>query len=206
MAAEGRDNLAAWDAVLHLARLCDYEQEHTHQVVRLALQLFDELVSLHGLRDRERFWLQCGACLHDIGWLEGRKGHHKTAMRLILDARGLPLASRDRRIVALIARYHRKAEPREDHPEYRDLDEHDRRTVNVLAGILRVADGLDRSHLSLVRDLTGRVESDRIVIDCRTAGPAEAELAAAAQKANVLEMALGRRLIIEIDRHGPQAA
>ena len=73
-------------AVLQLAKDCDYEEEHTHQVARLSLRLFDELEPLHRLGPKERFWLRCGALLHDIGWIEGRKGHHKTSLQLILDA------------------------------------------------------------------------------------------------------------------------
>ena len=50
-------------AVLQLAQDCEYEVEHTHQVTRLALRLFDELEHLHGLGAEERFWLRCGDLL-----------------------------------------------------------------------------------------------------------------------------------------------
>ena len=108
-------NLPALEAVLALARKCNYEREHTHQVEKLALQLFDQLVELHHLGGQERFMLRCGALLHDIGWIEGKQGHHKTALRIIMENAALPFDFRDKSIIALLARYHRKALPKEQH-------------------------------------------------------------------------------------------
>ncbi|TLN24103.1 HD domain-containing protein, partial [bacterium] len=73
----------AVQACLRLAQMMEYEADHTHQVTRLALRLFDETVELHKLGELERFWLQCAGLLHDIGWVEGWKGHHKTSLRII---------------------------------------------------------------------------------------------------------------------------
>ncbi len=64
----------------------------------LALAIFDQL-QIFGLGPQERLWLQYGALLHDIGWIEGRQGHHKTSLRLILAEPSLPFdaGSADRR-------------------------------------------------------------------------------------------------------------
>ncbi len=179
-----------------LAQRCHYEAEHTHQVVRLALRLFDELRPLHGLGADERFWLQCGAMLHDIGWIEGQKAHHKTALRLVLSAE-LPLSDDERRIVALVARYHRKALPKDTHADFAALSDGRRHAVRVLGGLLRVADGLDRSHADVVEDVTCTVTPQRMVVHCRTTGWAEPERQAAQRKGNLLENALRRVLTIE---------
>jgi len=188
----------ALDAVLALARSCDYERKHTDQVTRLALQIFDELEALHGLGSQERFWLQCGALLHDIGWLEGAQGHHKTALRLILADPRLPWALREREIVGLIARYHRKALPDERHEYFADLSRADRHRVRVLAGILRVADGLDRSHTSIVRRVACDVSDAKIAFVCAGASRAEIEMEAAGKKADLLEQVFKRPVEIEI--------
>ncbi len=185
------------EAVLALARRCDYEREHTHQVTRLALELFDELADLHGYGPPERFLLRCGALLHDIGWIEGRQGHHKTARRLVLEADDLPFSDRERRIVALVARYHRKGLPKPKHADFAALGAEDRRRVRVLAGLLRVADGLDRSHLDRVRRVRCDVADDgAVAVWCESAGPMAAELAAAEKKAELLRDALGRTVTI----------
>jgi exopolyphosphatase/guanosine-5'-triphosphate,3'-diphosphate pyrophosphatase len=189
-----------YEAVCRLAEQYHYEQEHTHQVTRLALALFDALAPAHGLGEEERFLLQCGAMLHDIGWTDGRKGHHKTAQRLIHEAHDLPLDDRERRLVSLVARYHRKALPSPSHEEYAALEEADRRRVDVLGGIVRVADGLDRSHLNAVQGVRCEVSPEAIRIRCLADGPAATEVAKATQKGDLLQRALERRLVIERDR------
>ena len=192
------------DAVLAFALSCHYEQEHTHQVTRLALDLFDGLKGLHGLGPQERLWLQYGALLHDIGWIEGQQGHHKTALRLILADTGLPFEHRERQIVGLIARYHRKAVPQQRHPYFRDLGPADQHRVRVLAGILRVADGLDRSHANVIRRVKCKVSSREVTIVCEAGGPADAEIAAAEEKADLLESVLDRRCVVKVPVKGPQ--
>lgn len=191
------DQRSVLDAVLAFAQSCHYEREHTHQVTRLALDLFDELQGLHGMGDQERLWLQYGALLHDIGWIEGQQGHHKTSLRLILADTELPFEHRERQIIGLIARYHRKAVPQPWHPYFRDLSLGDRHRVRVLAGILRVADGLDRSHANVIRSVKCKVSSREITMVCEAGGPADGEIAAAEEKADLLESVFTRRCVVK---------
>jgi putative phosphoesterase len=186
------------DAVLALAQSCNYEQQHTHQVTKLAIELFDQLKSLHGMGPQERRWLQYGALLHDIGWIEGQQGHHKTALRLILADPGLPFERRERQIVALIARYHRKAMPEERHPYFRNLSPADQHRVQVLAGILRVADGLDRGHANVIHSVTCEVSDREIRIVCEAGELADGEIAAAEARADLLESVFNRRCVVKV--------
>jgi len=188
------------EAALALANRCRYEQEHTHQVTRLSLELFDALEGLHQMGERERFWLQCGSLLHDIGWTEGQEAHHKTALRLIMADPLLPLERREREIVGLIARYHRKALPSDKHKYYANLSPSDRHRVGVLGGILRVADGLDRTHAGVVQGLACKVSNREIAITCSVRGAAGGEVAAAKKKADLLESVLGRSVTIALER------
>ena len=196
------DSHEALDAVLSLARSCDYEREHTHQVTRLALILFTELKELHRLGPRDEFRLQCGALLHDIGWVHGRQRHHKTALQQIIADPKLPFDDRERRIVGLIARYHRRALPSDGHEYFGRLSEEDRRRVCVLGGILRVADGLDRSHRSVIRTVRCRVLRDEIVIACQADGPGDAEVAAAQKKSDLLETVFHRPCCVTVAWEG----
>jgi exopolyphosphatase/guanosine-5'-triphosphate,3'-diphosphate pyrophosphatase len=175
------------EAVLELARRCQDEVEHAHHVTRLALRLFDALQPQHGLGAPERLWLEWGALLHDIGWTEGQPQHHKTSLRLILDSASLPFSPRERLLVASVARYHRRALPSNRHKHFAALDAADKQRVRVLAGILRVADGLDRTHRSLVEDLTCDVVSEQIVVRCTTSGDTAEEYRAARDKGRLFE-------------------
>jgi len=184
-------------AVRALGEQCRVEVGHTEQVTRLALRLFDELRAVHGLGGEARFWLECGAMLHDIGWVDGQKGHHKTALRLILSDRQMPFDARRRGIVASIARYHRKALPAKRHEHFAALAPADRAAVSVLAGLLRVADGLDRTHTDAVTDVACEVDDKRLTIRCTADGPVDAEVWAAEKKADLLARALEREVVVE---------
>jgi exopolyphosphatase/guanosine-5'-triphosphate,3'-diphosphate pyrophosphatase len=118
-------------------------------------------------------------------------------MRLILTDEQLPFDERVRHIVACVARYHRKATPKPKHGHFAALGAADRQLVRVLGGILRVADGLDRSHMDLVTDVRCEVSADGLLIRCVADGPAGAEIWAARQKADLLEEALGRPVTFE---------
>jgi len=194
--AVSSEQQAQLQAVLQLAWDTFYEEEHTQQVTRLALRLFDELQPLHGLDPKARFWLRCGALLHDIGWVEGWRAHHKTSLRIILDTPALPLAKRERLIVGSIARYHRRAHPRPKHAHFAALEPRDQSMVTTLAAILRVADALDCTHQSIVADLTAEVSTEEIAIHCTVHRPAEAERQDALKKGLLLAERFARKLTI----------
>jgi putative phosphoesterase len=183
-------------AVLRLAETCGYEEEHTRQATWLSLRLFDELQPLHRLGAVERFWLRCAALLHDIGWIEGQKGHHKTSLRLILDAPDLPFDERERFIVGSTARYHRGALPKDKHDHFAVLSPVDQRVVTILAAILRVADGLDRTHMNVVEDLRCVLLPEQIIVNCVARANAEPERERALEKGDLLERAFDRRLTV----------
>lgn len=190
-------NTERLQAVVRMAEHCGAEAAHACQVTRLALKLFDQMVPLHGFSGTEHFLLQCAAMLHDIGVATDPLNHHKTAMRLILDDTELPLKKRERRIVATIARYHRKALPGMNHKPYAALSDGDRYRVRTLAGLLRVADGLDRTHTHVVRDLTAHINHGEVIIRCDTGGDeAEEEVWAAKKKGRLFEDVFNRKLTV----------
>jgi putative phosphoesterase len=185
------------ESAIALAKQCKYERGHTEQVERLAINIFDQLGKLHKLGEAERFLLRCASILHDIGWLEGRKAHHKTALRIIMDSPVLRLDFERRSIVGLVARYHRKAMPKQQHSYFCDLDAKQRDIVCKLAGILRVADGLDRSHESRVKDISCEMDKERVKMVCHSGKPLEGEFALAAEKGALFEQVFGRKLVFE---------
>lgn len=157
-----------FEACIALGRRCGFEEEHCLQDARLAVKLFDLTVDLHRLDIEYRDLLYCAGLLHDIGYVEGYWGHHKTAYRLIMKADLPGLSGREKRIVANVARYHRGARPRLKHKGFAELGADDRDVVEALGAILRLADGLDRSHTDAVQDLDAWLDGDRLVLllDC----------------------------------------
>lgn len=181
------DNDARIEAVRRFAAASHYEQGHSEQVTRLAEMLFDATHALHRLDAAARFLLTCAGLLHDIGWSDGQKGHHKMSMQMILTDRTLPLTPDERAAVALIARYHRKSLPDRTHPVYCDLAEPQRKVVDTVGAILRLADGLDRSHTNAVEAIDISLGDKQVLITCQTHGPADEELHYGKTKADLFE-------------------
>jgi exopolyphosphatase/guanosine-5'-triphosphate,3'-diphosphate pyrophosphatase len=169
-------------SVLDLARRCDWHKTHSEQVAMLTLRLFDELTSLHGLGALEREIIEYAALLHDIGWHIGRKGHHKHSMYLIRNGDLKNFSDEEVRVMANIARYHRKAIPLPKHEAYRALSPRARRVVNVGAAFLRLADGLDRSHSSVVQSVRCRIDDKRVKCSVSARSDAELEIWSARRK------------------------
>ncbi|HEY3296687.1 MAG TPA: YfcE family phosphodiesterase [bacterium] len=180
------------------ASVFNHEQEHVDHVTELALSLFDQMEDATELGRKERFWLECAALLHDIGWVQGRQAHHKTALKMILEDQTLPLDDRERLIVGSIARYHRRALPSKSHEHFADLKRKDRDAVLLLAGFLRLADGLDRTHQKRVLSVICRATRKYVHLRLSTEGDAQPEREYALEKGKLLEQALNRKLKIEV--------
>jgi len=165
---------------------------HMRQVAAIAGDLFDACAKLHGLGPKEGRLLRAAALLHDIGWVDGQQQHHKRSMEMIYSDPPKGLSPREVAIVANVARYHRKTVPKESHLRFAALSERDRGIVLRLAALIRVADGLDRTHGSLVRVLGCDVSGDRAIIRLSCLGDCSEELAEATDKGDLFENVFGK--------------
>jgi len=188
-------------SVFELAERCNYWPEHSQQVARLAVALFDQTRGIHGMTDREREWLEYAAILHDIGVHISYERHHKHSYYLIRngDLRGFEPDEIEK--IALIARYHRQAAPKRAHEGFGDLRRRARRTVRGLAAILRLAESLDRSHGQIVSSIDLHDRGDDDLLQIRTAGEAELELWTATRHSEPFERLTGKPLRLEVSRH-----
>ena len=100
--------------------------------------------------------------------------------------------------MALVARYHRQATPKKSHEGYGDLRGSLRRTVRALSAMVRLAEGLDRSHARALSGLDLYPRGDDYLVRLRAAGDAELELWAAHRHVAPLEDVLGKPLRFEV--------
>lgn len=170
---------------------------HVQQVARLAVQLFDQTAALHNLPGSARPVLQAGALGHDIGYPHDPKRHHKESFRRLRKQLRPLVGAELATMIACVARYHRKALPKPRHAGFRDLSEGARMTVERLAALLRIADGLDRAHLQRVQQTQSHITPVRWQLVAVGAG--ETELWGAERKANLAERAFGRPVEIVAD-------
>jgi exopolyphosphatase / guanosine-5'-triphosphate,3'-diphosphate pyrophosphatase len=190
--AAGRDVRSR--SVDRLLRRSNAELAHATHVARLALEIFDQTHALHQLAAAEREWLQHAALLHDVGYAVGRAKHNRHSYYLITHADLTGFAAEEIEAIASIARYHRGKGPKDSHESWRNLDPTLQPVVEKLSAILRIADGLDRSHGQLVARVKCRVGPRALALEAAATSDCEAELAAARRKGDLFEKVFDRRV------------
>ena len=185
-------------SIVELGERCGYWSEHAQQVARLALAIFDQTRSVHGLGDRERDWLEYGALLHDIGVHISYERHHRHSYYLIKNGDLRGFEPQEIEAIALIARYHRLGTPKKSHDGYGGLPRPLRRAVKALSAMVRLAEGLDRSHARAVEGIDIHARGDDYLARLRATGDAELELWAAHRHVAPLEALLGKPIRFEV--------
>lgn len=189
MATKRKIEAPAASSALSLALDLSPDPEHAKEVCANALALFDGLRTMHGLGEDARALLEAAAFLHDIGQSKSMAGHHKHSRDLILKASLPGVTEEERRIIACVARYHRKSEPSPTHKIYRDLPPDAQALVCKLAGMLRIADGLDRSHHSATSRLEVRRKYRAVLIRVHQRETSPSDIWGAMRKRGLFETA-----------------
>jgi exopolyphosphatase/guanosine-5'-triphosphate,3'-diphosphate pyrophosphatase len=179
------------ESVRAFARKCRSSERHCEHVARLAAQLFDGLRVPFGLPTEGRDLLIAATLLHDVGYLINHAKHHKHAYHLIQHAELQGFSSNEVELIANVARYHRKASPKKRHPNFGRLERSDRRLVRQLAAILRVADGLDRTHTQRVTGVGVELNRGRIRLVLEAVSDPQVEIWDAERKAVLFTRVFG---------------
>ena len=132
--------------------------QHAQQVARLARGLFAGLRTLLALEPDDLSYLILAAYLHDIGKFISSSGHHKHSEYIISSLHLFRLTDEELKVIASIARHHRRAEPSPDFALYRSLRPAHRLLVQKLTALLRIADALDRAHAQKVGQVAAALD------------------------------------------------
>lgn len=201
----GDERVRRLEAVEALAHRYEHLGGHQRQVARLALGLFERLADLHGLVPADRDILYAAATLHSIGNFVATSARHKHAAYLIRNSVLSGWRDDERELIATVVRYYRKAMPKLGHPEFASLSSTDRRRVELLASMLRIADGLDCRALGGVMEVGVRRERDRIVFVAQAEGDVADEVAATMTNADLFERTFGIRAEVVAEVPEPKA-
>ncbi len=193
------DHTGAGFAVGYGRRL-GFDEKHHRQVARIACMLFDGLNAVHGESEETRDLLEISALLHDIGYVVNRYRHHKHSQYLIENADIPGVSGAEKRIVALIARFHRRSTPRKGHPALEGLSLAQTRTVRQMSMLLRIADALDRSHQGYVQEVKARVVGEAVTLRLQSKSPLDLELWDAEREAPFFRETFGKDLVFKVER------
>ncbi|GAA4311918.1 Ppx/GppA phosphatase family protein [Pontixanthobacter gangjinensis] len=192
-------------SIYELLRKCNWLETHSTHVAGMALLLFDEFQQELKLEDTDRELLEYATLMHDIGYYISYRKHHKHALYLIRhsDLRGFN--EDEINIMGNVARYHRRSTPKKRHVFYKKLEKPLRKKVKKLSAILRVADGLDRSHYQNVEKLEIDNREDKVLLYLTTMGDPELEIWGAERKSRLFKKVTGKKLeIYAVDKNDPE--
>ncbi|MCX6650213.1 MAG: YfcE family phosphodiesterase [Methanomassiliicoccales archaeon] len=171
------------------------DQVHVEQVRTMTMLLFDQTHGLHRLKEGDRELLELAALVHDVGWSQGREGHQRRSLDLVMKA-DLPLDCREKMIVGCVARYHGTRAPRDTDRVFRDLKEGERKRVRKMSALLALADSLDRGHDSRVAGVSMAVGRKEVRLQLKGVGTFELEREWVGRKKGQFERAFKRRVRI----------
>lgn len=175
----------------------DANMQHCYHVQKLALSLFDQTQTLHGLGAEERRLLGAAALLHDIGMYVDYYNHHKHGFYLILNTRLYGLCHRELVMCAFIVGMHRITELKQDWKEYKAIiDKDDYEMVKKLALFVRLAEKLDRNEYGSVDDIECCITDDSIQMMLKTNYDSDLEIAVAMKNEKAFEKVFDRKLCI----------
>jgi len=187
-------------SALSLGRKFAFDEEHAVHVAGLSRTLFRQLQDEHELDERYELLLYVAALLHEIGQFVSTSAYHKHSMYLIYNSELFGLSRNELLLVALVARYHRRASPKPNHEGFATLDREQRIAVSKMAAILRLADALDHSHSGRVEDVHCRREKSRLIVTAANVDDLSLEQLALQQKGSLFEEIFGLEVLLRTKR------
>lgn len=153
-------------SVMNLAHQYHVELATAERIADFAVALFDQTHgALHDWGIDERHSLWAAAILHNCGHYISHSAHHKHSYYLIRHGGLLGYTDAEVEIIANLARYHRKGPPKKKHENYQNLvNKTQRRIVDQLSAILKLAVALDRRQIGAIESLHCEIEEDTITL------------------------------------------
>ncbi|MDZ4185176.1 MAG: Ppx/GppA phosphatase family protein [Desulfuromonadales bacterium] len=185
------------DSAIDFATSCHFDKNHALQVVKLAKSIFKVVSRPFKLGEGDERLLEAAAILHDVGYFINYSSHHKHSYHLISHADLFGFTPRERELIANIARYHRKSIPKKKHEAFMRLALVDRQRVEKLAGILRLADGLDRSRTGVVEVVDAILSPSRLLLHLQCKDDPAVELYGGTAKSDLFCAAFQLQLVLQ---------
>ncbi len=144
-------------------------KKRSETLEQIALTIFDSTRKIHGLGKRERLLLQLSTILHDCGKYISMVNLGECSYSIIMATEIIGLSHKEREIVANVVKYnHLEFDYYEEMGEYSSLDKNSYLVVAKLTAILRLANGLDRSHKQKFRNVKTALKDNELVITVDT--------------------------------------
>lgn len=150
-------------AINNISRRYQCNKIHTEKVRGYAVTIFDAMKKLHGLGKRERLLLEIIALIHDCGKYISLSYASQSSYNIVMSTEIIGLSHLEREIVANTILYN-TLEMTQQEKLLQKLGEKAYLTVYKLSAILKIANGLDRSHRQKIDKVRAVMKDGELVI------------------------------------------
>ena len=144
-------------------------KKRSETLEQIALQIFDSMKKVHGLTKRDRLLLQIATILHDCGKYISMVELGECSYRIIMATEIIGLSHLEREIVANVVKYnHIPFDYYEQMEKTPSMDKEAYLRLTKLIAILRITNGLDRSHKQKFRNIRILLKDEQLQITVET--------------------------------------
>lgn len=130
----------------------------------ITMTIFDSMKKIHGLGNREKLYLRIAAILHDCGKYISLMDIGENSYHIIMATEIIGLSHAEREIVANVVRYNHSPFVYYNNMQSKSMTEEAYLTIAKLTAILKVANGLDRSHKQKLKAVRATLKEEELIL------------------------------------------
>ena len=154
---------------LNLSKRYLGNKKRSETLENIALTIFDSMKKIHGLGKRERLLLSLATILHDCGKYISMSNLGECSYNIILYTEIIGVSHVEREMLANVVKFnHLKFGYYDIITQSSKLDKQDYLKIAKLTAILKLANGLDRSHKQKFKDIRVSLKDHDLVITVST--------------------------------------
>ena len=152
-------------AAKYIAEQYASESKHLENVEMMAMKLFAGTKKIHGMGNREKLLLRITVMLHEVGKYLSLNNYGECAYNIVRSNELIGLSEAEQQMIAFSVRYNVV-----NFPSYEELvmvssiNKKQYLIIAQMVAILRLANGLDRSHSQKVQEIKTALKDDEIII------------------------------------------
>ena len=131
---------------------------------QIALTIFDSMKKVHGLGKRERLLLRIATLLHDCGKYISLVNLGECSYNIIMSTEIIGLSHVEREMVANVVKYNHMEFDYYEAMGKDTIAKKDYLTIAKLTAILKIANGLDRSHKQKFKNIKTTFKDEQLII------------------------------------------